>query len=1084
MTKVTSPTKFPDVGSGVQLLPPLQERGALVRYGIAAIAILSAAVLRALVAPGVGPQTYFAFLLPATFLAAWFGGARGGLFAVGLGAVVGAVDSDPPLTFRQPADAAHLLLFIANGAIMTGLCAILRRLAGRTRAARAEAARNFEIMANNVPVLIWMTDAGGRCVFVNRTWGTFTGRPLGPAGIRSGEVHPADVAEYQRGAAEATDARKPYQLEYRLRRADGAYRWLNEHAVPRFGRENEFEGYIGSCSDVTDARHEREELAFIARVQTALAESLDLDRCADALVQSFVPRLADWCSIQLVDRAGRLERLRVRHGGPGAADGAPVNESAAGAEDPLAAGVVATGETRVLTGKNPVLPALVGRDEAHRERLRALPAMAYVGVPLRVRGHVIGVLAVATAESGRPLGPPERGLVEKISGMASLALDNALLYRSARQALEAGENARREMERSERRFRFIWDANLFGMCTVARSGRILSANQAFADLLGYSADDVAAGRATFHARTDPAWQAADQRANDELEHTGRCSPFEKEYLRPDGARIQALVGGSLLPDSDECMAFVVDLTERRHAERALDRQRMLLHTLIDAIPAAVGYIGADERVRLHNDRCREWLGCAELEFEGRTARELLGPAGYERVAPYLNAAFRGRTMRQETRIELGGRARHLIASYRPDRDADGRVCGVVVHAYDITERKETEQALADALTRYRFLADAMPQMVWTALPDGRLDYVNRRWLETTGLTEAASLASGGWLEAIHVEDRKAVGEGWRAAVAARAPFAHECRLRCRPEFSWRWHLVRTLPRHDDAGTLVQWVGSATDIDEQRRAYAELAEARERLKSHAEELEARVRARTATLREANAELEAFTYSVSHDLRTPLQFVRGFAEAIEDDAGNALSAEHRDHLARIIRAAARMDAIIQDLLAYSRLSRSDVQLLALPLEDVIADVLSNHLAMIRQSGATVAVEKPLPTVCADKTGLYQALSNLVSNALKFSRPNCPPALRIRAERRDGRIRLWVEDHGIGIEPRHHERIFQLFERLHSPAEYPGTGIGLSLVRKAAQRMGGACGVDSAPGAGSRFWLEFPPVPARAPSAHAPA
>jgi PAS domain S-box-containing protein len=1051
----------------------LQERGLLARYGLAVAVVLAAVLVRAFAAPWLGRETPFAFMLPAVFVAAAYGGAGGGICATVVGAVVGSLTIDPPLSWVHPGDMTRLVLFLMNGGIITGLCTVLRQLARKSRADTDQAARNLEIMANTAPVLMWLSDANGQCVFVNRNWATFTGRPGGTAGRRPGQLHPADLARYQAVAAEATAARRPFRIEYRLRRADGTYRWISEHAVPRFGSGEIFEGYIGSGTDVTDSRNEREELAFIARVQTALTESLDLDRCTDVLVQSFLPRMADWCSILLMNDAGRLERIRVQH----FEVAAPAGPAGGGRFDPtepdaLAGRVVQTGESQLVRGRDPLLLAALARDDAHRQRLEALENLSYLAVPLRVRGHIVGVLALATAESGRTLQDEDRRLVQRIAAIAGFALDNARLYRSTRHALAAEEHALREMERSERRFRFIWDANIFGMCTVARSGRILTANAALADLLGYSATDIAEGRASIHERTALAWRAADQRANDELQQTGRCAPFEKEYLRPDGSSVQVLVCGSLLPNSDECMAFVLDLTARKHAERALDRQRLLLKTIIDAMPAAVGYLGPDERFWLCNQKYEKWLGGGG-PVHGRTMAELLGPAAYDRVAPYLRAAFRGRNMRHETSLVAQDRERHLIASYRPDRDPEGRVCGIVVHAYDITERKETEQALADALTRYRFLADAMPQMVWTALPDGQLDYVNRRWLETTGMTEAASLAPDGWLEAVHFEDREATRQHWRQAVADCAPFEHECRLRCGRNVTWRWHLVRALPRRDDHLTLVQWVGSATDIDEQRRAYAELADARERLKSHADDLEARVRARTATLREANAELEAFTYSVSHDLRTPLQFVRGFAEAIRGDAGDSLSADNRDYLQRIIRAATRMDAIIQDLLAYSRLSRSEMQLVELSLDDMVADVLAHHHAMIRQTGAAVTVDRPLPTVSADKTGLYQALSNLVSNALKFSRPGESPRVRIRAEAAEGATRLWIEDQGIGIDPRHHERIFQLFERLHSPAEYPGTGIGLSLVRKAVQRMGGRCGLESAPQLGSRFWIEFPQV-----------
>ena len=1064
-------------------IPPW-ERSATTRYGIGVLAVCAAIYVRHALAPFI-LEAPFAFLLPAVFIAAWFGGTLVGLATTALCCVVGLAEYSQPFTVSGSPEFARLLLFSLNGLLASGLCGVLHHAVKGVRASAHEAARHFEVMANNAPVLIWSTNAEGYCRFVNRNWIAFTGRApqRGPRAARPGQIHPADVGRYEAVSRDAIAARAPFQIEYRLRRADGTYRWLLEHAVPRCDRDGAYDGYIGSCSDVTDSHNEREELTFIGRVQAALAESLDLDKCAEVLVQSFVPRVADWCSIELVDDQGRLERVRVHHLDRGQVTPLAARDTGRFSADgpaSLAAQIVKSGEPRLIRDVDETLLRTLAYDEAHYQRLRSIGTVSYLGVPLRARGRIVGVLALATAESGRGLHHAEQRLVQKIAGLAGFALENAHLYRSARQALAAEEHALHEMQRSERRFRFMWDANVFGLGTVNRSGRLLSANPALAELLQFKPDDIAAGRANIVERTPPAWRSADERAHLELQTTGRCAPFEKEFVRPDGSTVQVLVGGSLLPNSDERLTFVLDLTARKHAERALDRQRLLLNTIIDAMPAMVAYIGPDEKLWLHNERYREWLGIESGDINGRTLRDLLGADSHARLAPYLAAAFRGRNMRHETTLRSANRERHLIASYRPDLDADGKVCGVVVHAYDITERKETEQALADALTRYRFLADAMPHMVWTSLPDGHLDYVNHRWLETTGMTEIASLGREGWLDAVHPEDREETHLLWRAALTQCQLFEHECRLRCADGEgqAWRWHLVRALPRRDDHQTVVQWVGSATDIDEQRLAYAELAEARTRLKSHAEELEARVRARTATLREANAELEAFTYSVSHDLRTPLQFVRGFAEAIRSDAAATLSADSADYLQRIIRAASRMDTIIQDLLAYSRLSRSEMQLVPISLDEMVSDVLAHHHATIKQTGANITVHRPLPGVLADKTGLFQALSNLVSNALKFTRPGHLPHITIRGVESAEGIRLWVEDQGIGIDRRHHERIFQLFERLHSPADYPGTGIGLSLVRKAVSRMGGECGVESAPDAGSRFWLAFPsavPAPA---------
>jgi signal transduction histidine kinase len=239
----------------------------------------------------------------------------------------------------------------------------------------------------------------------------------------------------------------------------------------------------------------------------------------------------------------------------------------------------------------------------------------------------------------------------------------------------------------------------------------------------------------------------------------------------------------------------------------------------------------------------------------------------------------------------------------------------------------------------------------------------------------------------------------------------------------------------------------------------------------DELERRVRARTAELEEAMREMESFAYSMSHDLRAPLRAMHGFSQALIEEYSTALDAKGRDYAGRIGAAAARMDSLIQDLLAYGRLSHEQIAPEPILLPEVVSDVLKQLAMEIRERRAEVRVEEPLPRVRAHRVTLGQVLTNLVTNALKFVAPGTEPRVRLRAERRDGRVRLWVEDNGIGVDPRHHERIFRVFERLHRVEDYPGTGIGLAIVRKGMERMEGAAGVESEPGRGSRFWIELP-------------
>jgi signal transduction histidine kinase len=249
----------------------------------------------------------------------------------------------------------------------------------------------------------------------------------------------------------------------------------------------------------------------------------------------------------------------------------------------------------------------------------------------------------------------------------------------------------------------------------------------------------------------------------------------------------------------------------------------------------------------------------------------------------------------------------------------------------------------------------------------------------------------------------------------------------------------------------------------RRDERRLAEQNQRLEEQVEE-------RTATLEEANDELQSFAATISHDLRAPARAIGGYAAALEEDAGPRLAGEERDYLARISAAAERMDGLIDDILGYSRLARQDIVLRRVPLEDVVEAVLDQHRTELK--GARIEVLRPMPAVSGQAGVLVQAVGNLLGNAVKFRPRGEAAQVTIRCtEEEGGLVRLWVEDRGIGIAPEHQERIFRPFERLHGREAFPGTGVGLAIVRRVAERLGGRCGVISAPGEGSRFWIELP-------------
>jgi signal transduction histidine kinase len=251
---------------------------------------------------------------------------------------------------------------------------------------------------------------------------------------------------------------------------------------------------------------------------------------------------------------------------------------------------------------------------------------------------------------------------------------------------------------------------------------------------------------------------------------------------------------------------------------------------------------------------------------------------------------------------------------------------------------------------------------------------------------------------------------------------------------------------------------------------ELQEAQQKLRQHAEELERRVAERTARLSETVAELESFSYSVSHDMRAPLRAMQGYAAFVQDKYGKEIGPEGVTYLERISRAGNRLDTLIQDILTYSRLSRAQLDLHPLDLEKLVEDAIHQYPGL-QAPQADIAVSRPLDPVIGHEAALTQVIANLLGNAVKFMPPGQKPVVRVFTERKGEEVRLWVEDNGIGIAAKDLSRIFGIFERIHPDKRYEGTGIGLSIVRKGMERMGGRAGVESELGKGSRFWIQLP-------------
>ncbi|MEF8768492.1 MAG: ATP-binding protein [Candidatus Accumulibacter phosphatis] len=294
----------------------------------------------------------------------------------------------------------------------------------------------------------------------------------------------------------------------------------------------------------------------------------------------------------------------------------------------------------------------------------------------------------------------------------------------------------------------------------------------------------------------------------------------------------------------------------------------------------------------------------------------------------------------------------------------------------------------------------------------------------------------------------------------------------------RVFLATKGPLRDGEGRVIGIFGISRDITEQKLAEREIERQVLRLKAAEEALrelnatlEMRVAERTAELAALNQSLESFVYSTSHDLKAPLRGIEGYSRLLAEDYGDRLNDEGRLFIANICNGIARMHELIDDLLTYSRMERCKLERTHVDLPSLVAGVLAERREEITARAVAVVQAVPPLAVCADVEGLQLVLRNLIENALKFSLEGSAPRIEIGARQDEKTVTLWISDSGIGFDMKYHERIFEIFQRLHRLEDYPGTGIGLALVKKAMQRMGGRVWAESVPGQGASFYVQLP-------------
>ncbi len=622
----------------------------------------------------------------------------------------------------------------------------------------------------------------------------------------------------------------------------------------------------------------------------------------------------------------------------------------------------------------------------------------------------------------------------------------------------------------ERHLAAIVESSDDAIIGVSLDGRILSWNPGAERLYGWEGREVIGKPVSLLVPPELADDAS--AVFERLKRGERVKQVEAQRLRKDGSRVAVLLTYS--PIRDEAGRIVGtskiahDISARLESERELRQSREQLRQsqvqlllITDSLPALVSYVDRNERYVFGNRAYEEWFGRPRSELRGKSLSEVLGEEAYRSIRPYVDRALRGEKVEFEAEIpyQTGGR-RWIRGSYIPHQGPDGSVYGFFALVIDLTDRKRGEEAIArwDHIFSHAGWAVAVENPA-----NGLLEEVNPGFAVMHGY--AVEELVGKPLADVLAPESRGIHALPDGVDREKQDVVYES-IHLRKDGSRFPVLTHASAFRGPDGRVLYRAAVFQDITDLKRAEEEVRELNATL-------ERRVEERTSELREALRELESFSYTIAHDLRAPLRAMTGMSQMLAEEYAAVLGAQGADYTGRIAAAAQRMDRLIRDLLDYGRLTREELPLEAVDVNALLLDLLEHMGPEIRERRARVGIEGSLPELLVHRVTFAQVLTNLISNAIKFVAPGVEPRLRIRAERRDGSVRLWFEDNGIGVDSRYHERIFGVFQRLHPETSYPGTGIGLAIVKKAIERMGGRVGVESEPGRGSRFWIDLTEV-----------
>lgn len=980
--------------------------------------------------------------------------------------------------------------------------------------------RLYQSVALN-PQMPWTAATDGKLENVGEQWCALTGlsqEELAGGGWQ-GTQHPEDLPAFVESWSRSIYSGEPFDFQHRIRRADGVYRWARSRAYPQRDGDGNIVRWFGFTEDIHERmsaqaalRDSQELLASIySGVEAAITVS---DVLADGTFRFVTANRAcvEWTGIPLERWIGsRPQDILPAHEAETvcthyrqavqAGKSISYEEKISFPANCISAVTTvapirdAAGHIRRIVATSTDISEQKRVEEALEAAAR-LPAENPDGVMRLRKDHLMeyangpGKALMALINGGREDVPPqfieaaEAALRDKKRlEFEIIAGDKAYLvnvspvpgpgyvnfYTRDITAVKSAQDALRESELFHRQALESIPGMVF---TTRPDGYCDFQSQQWTDYTGIPFEQQLGNgwnnllHPDDRSRAMECWKAAvEGRAPYELEYRVRRHDGQYEWFRVIGRPIRNERGEIV-----RWFGVAANVNDLKRTEDALRASEARFRAVFESSSDCILVWDRDYNYLYANQAAIDHVGATRDKVIGKSIRDGLGhvPHFMQLWMARVDQAFAtGKSFRVEDTVTVGDRVIHSESQLSPIRDASGQIFAVGVVYRDVTERREAAEALRQSEEKLRQAADLVGLCPYTWKPQtGELEW-DPRIRPMWGLPPDAPIDYAIWRSGIAPEDLAYVEDRVARSLDPANDGLYEAEYRVNgADGVQRWISTRGRTVFAD-GKPIFHTGVAVEITARKHAEEALRKAKDELARANTNLEHLVAERTASLKELVGELEHFSYTITHDMRAPLRAMQGFTEIAQEALDSGDPGEAGEFLRRIKMSAGRMDGLITDALHYSRVVRNQLPLGPVDPGHLLRGMLDTY-PDFQAANAKIIIEPGIPLVMGNDAGLTQCFSNLLGNAVKFAAPGRKAEVRVRAEAKDGWVRLWVEDNGIGISENLLPRVFDMFARGSNPAA--GTGIGLALVRKVVDRMGGKVGVESRQGSGSRFWIEL--------------